>query len=88
MDHSIQRRKLELSSKNWSKRMEQEIHNECEEFLSGCCGAPEIEGTGCCGGCRDRAGFECPVCEFGTEEEMAKEREEMWKAAKERREVE
>ena len=74
------------------------IVHECEEFLSGCCGAPEIEGTGCCGGCRDRAGFECPVCEFGTELEdelarlidlnRAKEREEMWKAAKERREVE
>jgi len=39
------------------------LSHECEELLSGCCGMEEVEGTGCCGGCRDHASFECPTCE-------------------------
>lgn len=29
------------------------------ERLSVCCGAREIEGTGCCAQCREQTGFEC-----------------------------
>jgi len=46
--------------------------HECEELISGCCGREEIEGTGCCGGCRDHATFECPTCEEEKEAETKK----------------
>ena len=49
--------------------------HECQEPLSGCCGAPEGEGTGdgtigICTGCGDWASFECPICEFGEDKEV------------------
>jgi len=37
--------------------------HECEEFVSVCCGAYELGETGCCGQCKDHAGFECIDCE-------------------------